>query len=117
MSAEAQVFAALKTLTADRVYPDVAPVDVQTPYITYQQVGGKPVNFLGGEQPSKTNARMQVNVWALTRAEASSLIAQVEQAMRASAAMQPTVLDGPVAIYEAATLRFGARQEFSVWTS
>lgn len=117
MSAESHVFSALKDLVDDRVYPDVAPPGVQEPYIVYQCVGGKATNFLGGETPSKTNARVQVSVWSLSRLQTSALVKQVEQAMRASAALQTTVLGSAVSDHEPETQRFGARQDFSVWTA
>lgn len=115
MTAETLLFDALKTLVANRVYPDLAPLGSVRPYITFQQVGGASVNFIDATVPSKSNARFQINVWANTRAAAALLAGQVEQALRTTVALQTTVLGQPVATYEADTLLFGTRQDFSVW--
>lgn len=117
MTVEASIYSALKTLVSNRVYPDVAPLGTVRPYATYQQAGGASVNFVDQAIPDKSNARMQINVWADTRSAASLLIKQVEQALRSATALQTTVLGQPVATYEADTLLYGARQDFSFWTA
>ena len=114
MSLESQIFDALKGLVANRVFPDVAP-DAALPYITYQQVGGDAVNFTDGTVPDRSNARMQINVWAATRVTASQLGAQVESAIRALSALQPTVLSARVALYDDDTKARGTMQDFSLW--
>lgn len=117
MTTETLLVDALKTLVANRVYPDVGPVGVLKPYITYQQVGGQPVNFLESTTPSKSNGRFQINVWADTRAAAALLAKQVTAALRGTAALQTTVLGEPVATYEEDTKLRGTRQDFSFWTA
>lgn len=116
MSVESQIFDALKGLVANRVYPDVAPDVVVKPYITYQSVGGSAINFLGSEIPGKSNARVQINVWADTRSAASTLALQVESALRGTTALQTSVMGAAVSIYEPETKLRGSRQDFSVWT-
>lgn len=116
MTVESLLYNALKSLVANRVYPDVAPFGAAKPYITYQQVGGTSVNFIDQATPSKANARFQINVWADTRGAAALLANQVEQALRSATALQTTVLGQPVATYEADTLLFGTRQDFSLWS-
>lgn len=131
MSVESAIFNALKALVANRVFPDIAPDLTARPYITYQQVGGKAVNFL--EQgaagavmtgspsapinPSQSNARIQINVWADTRGQASTLAKQVEDALRALTALHTTVEGAPIASYEADTKLRGSMQDFSFWTT
>ena len=115
MTVEASIYTALKTLVANRVYPDVAPFGAVRPFITYQQVGGTSVNFIDQTAPSKSNARFQVNVWADTRSAAALLSHQVEQALRGTTALQTTVLGQPVATYEVDTTLYGTRQDFSFW--
>jgi hypothetical protein len=115
MTVEASIYTALKTLVANRVYPDVAPFGAVKPFITYQQVGGTAVNFIDQSTPSKSNARFQVNVWADTRSAAALLSHQVEQALRTASGMQTTVLGQPVATYEVDTTLYGTRQDFSFW--
>ena len=116
MSIESILFNALKGLVANRVYPDVGPSGVVAPYLTWQQVGGQSINFLDtATLPSKANGRYQVNTWAATRAEAVALAKQVENAVRATTSLQPTVLSQPVATTDEETGRKGYRQDFSLW--
>ena len=115
MSLESTLFNTLKTLVSNRVYPDVAPLGVTKPYMTYQQVGGDAPTFLEATVPSKRNARMQVNVWSLTRAEANSLAIQVEAALVAATGIQAKPLGAFVADQEEETKLFGTRQDFSIW--
>jgi len=114
VSLEKQIFEALKGLVDERVYPDIAP-DAQLPYITYQQVGGQAVNFVDGSIPDRSNARIQVDVWAATRLQASQLSAAVESTMRSLTALQPTVLSARVDTYDEPTGARGAMQDFSLW--
>lgn len=116
MAIESQVYDALKALAGGQVYPDVAPAGTQPPYITYQAVGGQPINYLGGESPGKRNARMQVSVWAATRLAAVALAQQVEDAMRAAKPLQTEVLTGQLAVYDEETTYRGALQDYSVWS-
>ena len=116
MSIESILFTTLKGLVSNRVYPDVGPAGVVAPYITWEQVGGTPVNFLDTVTlPSKANGRFQINTWAATRAEALTLAKQVENAVRATTSLQPTVLSQPVATTDEETGRKGYRQDFSLW--
>lgn len=115
MTIEARVSALLEELAPGAVFPDVAPEKTPVPYITYQAVGGDPLNFLGGDVPGKTNTRMQVNVWAKTRLEASALGALVEGAMRAAVDLQPEVLTGRVATYDETTKYRGTMQDFNLF--
>lgn len=107
--------AALETLSA-RVFPDIAPEGTQRPYITWQAIGGKPVNFIDPTVPSKKNARVQVNVWADTRLEAATIAEQIEDTLRGIAALHTTVLGAPTSIYEPETKLKGSMQDFSFWT-
>lgn len=114
MTVEADLIAVLDPLVSSRVYPDVGADGAATPYVTYQQVGGVPANFLAGV-PDKRNGRFQINVWSLTRAEAMSLIRQIEDAVRLSSTLRATTEGGAVAVYEPETKLYGARQDFSIW--
>lgn len=117
MSIEQSIYDALRTLVANRVYPDVAPDNAARPYITYQQVGGQPVNFVDATVPSKKNGRFRVTVWAATRIEASTLMRQIEDALRVDAALQTTVLTSALAMTDTDTRLKGAQQDFSFWFS
>lgn len=117
MTTESALFDLVKGLVSNRVYPDVAPQGTTRPYITYQQIGGRPVAFLESSLPSKRNGRFQVNVWADTRLAAAALALQVEAALVAATSMQISVLTEPVSDYEEDTGLFGTRQDFSVWSN
>ncbi|WP_298406566.1 DUF3168 domain-containing protein [Janthinobacterium sp.] len=115
MSIETALFEALRGLVADRVYPDLAPENTVRPYITYQQVGGDAVNFVENTIPSKKNARMQINVWADTRLQATAMAGTVEDVLRTLIALQPTVLGAAIAAYDDETKLRGTLQYFSLW--
>lgn len=117
-SAEAIVFAALKTLAPNgdgtfRVYPDVAPAGALRPYITYQAVGGQSPNYLSNTVALQ-NARMQINVWADTRSVARALMQSVIDALT-PAPIMATTIGAPVSSYEADTKLYGSRSDFSIW--
>jgi hypothetical protein len=115
MTVEADIFTALKGLVGNRAYPDIAPANAAKPYITYQQVGGAAVNLLANAPAGKRNGRFQVNVWASTRAEASNLARQVEDALVADDALKAFVVGAPISIYEEEVLLYGTHQDFSIW--
>jgi len=116
MSIENDIFATLKTLVSNRVYRDIAPQTVTAlPRITFQQVGGNAVNFVDPTVPSKKNGRFQINVWAADRDSAMALSRQVEDTLRVATALQTTVLNAAVAIYEEDTKLYGTIQDFSFW--
>lgn len=118
MTIEEQVAAALQGLAGGQVFPDMAPEQTVAPYIVYQVVGGEPTNYLTGDAPGKTNARVQVAVWAGepgARLKASQLGEQVESAVRAVAALQPEVLTGRMSTFDEVKKLRGTIQDFSVW--
>lgn len=115
MSLEATLYSALRALVGDRVFPDVAPPTTARPYITYQAVGGEAVNFVEGGAPGTRNARVQVNVWADTRLQASQVGNAAEDILRSVAALQPVVLGAAVSMFDEDTGLRGQRQDFSFW--
>jgi len=115
MIPEMHVRNALGGLAGGRVFPDFAPAGTALPYITYQAVGGEPLNFVTGEAPDKTNTRMQVNVWAETRLDAAELGQQVELAMRSASALQVEVLTARVATFDEDTQYRGTMQDFNLF--
>lgn len=119
MTVEADIFARLGSLTSNRVYPDVAPENPTKPYIVYQQVGGEAYAFLDSTLPDKKHARIQVAVWATTRAAAAALALQIESQMVTASAFQARALGAPVSDYEPDTQPplYGTRQDFSVRSS
>lgn len=116
MTVEADLKTLLAPLVSGRVYPDLAPLGAARPCITYQQVGGESVSFVERALPSKENARMQVNVWADTRADAKAIIKLAEAALITAATMQVEAIGASQATYEPDTKVYGAMQDFSVWS-
>lgn len=111
---ESNIVTALGALVSNRIYPDVAPLNAALPLITYQQVGGQAVNYLEAVSSDKKNARMQVNVWAVTRAQSMTLIRQVEDEM-CKMPILANVEGAAIARYDDQTKQYGAIQDFSVW--
>lgn len=114
MSIEKRVAALLRT-ECPRVFPDVAPISTERPYVTYQQIGGTAIQPLGREVPSKRNAFVQVNVWADTRAEASALSERIDAAFRLATTMQATPMAEPISTNDDDLRLRGTIQEFNVW--
>jgi len=114
MTIETDLVTAIGALCAGRCYPDVAPPGTVRPYVTYQQVGGQVAEFMEGGPAPKRNARMQINVWGNSRAEANALMRQIDDALR-SAPFRGSPIGDLTAEYDAVTGDRGARQDFSLW--
>lgn len=67
-----QVYATLRGLVADRVYPAPAAAGTGVPYLTYQVVGAEPVDRLA-DAPSGMRHSVQVDCWAKTQRAAAIL--------------------------------------------
>jgi hypothetical protein len=104
----------LGTLVGSRVFPDTAPANTLLPFVIYQKVGGIDPVFADGTLPDKENARVQVQVWARKRTEASAMMRQVKAALCAAPALA-VPLGADVARNEDGF--FGAQQDFSIWYS
>ena len=111
MSLESSLQATLAAI-CPRTYPDFAPANTAAPYLTWQQIGGKSQCHLSNTVPGQRNARMQINAWAATRAEANALMLQVEAAMITTGARPTGALLATAD--EDLNLR-GAIQDFTIW--
>lgn len=114
MSLETQLYTVLSGVCA-RTFPDFAPVSTTRPYVTYQQVGGEAVNMVDRFIPNKRNARVQINVWSDTRAEAVSVMQSIEDAIRMSTAFQAEPVSAPMADFDADIPVYACIQDFSIW--
>lgn len=112
---EADLVTTLSSLVGGRVFPDVAPEGTQRPFITYQQKGGKPVNFIGAESSNKKNARIQINVWSQTRLEASAISRAIEDTV-VLAPLLGSIETGAIATFDEITQSRGTMQDFSFWS-
>jgi hypothetical protein len=113
VSLESDIIAAIGPLVANRVYPDVAPLNVAIPYITYSRVGGVPTNTLAGDSNGQ-NARIQFNFWHTRRSEVNDLAKAVKGVLTETPFFAVS-LGEPVAEFNAVTKDRGARQDFSFW--
>lgn len=114
MSLETDLYTVLSTV-CPRVYPDNAPVTTQTPYITWQQIGGDAFNYVEGTLPNRRNARIQVNVWDKSRLSSTALMLQVESALCAANQFQAGVESAHLATFDEDTDLRGCMQDFSIW--
>ena len=96
-------------------FPDFAPADTPLPYITYQQIGGDAVSYLGKEVSSKENAVMQITVWAASRKDAKAAIKAAEAALVTSGLLQATAVAASISDYEAGLPAYSSQQDFSIW--
>lgn len=115
MTVEADLRTALLAV-CPRVFPDFAPVSTARPYITYQQIGGDAINYIGQELPSLKHGMFQVNVWADTRAAASSTALLVEAALKAATAFQAQPASAPFSDFDSDIPVYGSRQDFSIYS-
>jgi hypothetical protein len=113
---EPALYDLLKTL-CPRVYPDVAPQGTEKPYMTWQAIGGEVARYLDNTAADKRNTLMQINAWALTRQDATTLIRQAEDALCGSAAFVARPQGEALSMYEPDTKLYGSVQRFSVWAS
>lgn len=113
MSIETDLVVLLKAINASS-FPDVAPQGMPAPYLTWQQIGGATVRYGDNTADSRWPA-IQINAWAKTRAEALTMIRQVEDALCASGAFQASPHGEPLSTYEPETLLYGSIQRFDVF--
>jgi hypothetical protein len=83
MTIESDVHAAIAAV-CPRVFPVLAPVRTQRPYVTVQNVGGVPTYWMDRTPADKRLLRLFVKCWANSKAEALALARQVEVAMMAA---------------------------------
>ena len=114
MSLESQLFTVLQGV-CPRTFPDFAPASTTRPYVTYQQFGGQAVNFVDRLVPSKRNARIQVNVWANSRADAVTTMQAIEDAIRMSTAFQGEPDSAMHSDFDADMAVYAAIQDFNIW--
>lgn len=114
MSLETQLYDTLKVV-CPRTFPDFAPTNTARPYVTYQQIGGDAVNMVDRWVPNKRNARMQINVWADTRASASTTMQAIEDALRMSTLFQAEPESAMTADFDADFPVYSAMQDFTIW--
>ena len=117
MALEADLFACLGSLVGGRVFPDIAPIGTQRPYITYQQVGGDAVSYDDAALPDIGNALVQINVWADNRLSAVMVARLAESALISCASFvaRPTGAFVSRVQEDIEPVLYGTLQDFSIW--
>jgi hypothetical protein len=96
-----------------KVRPEVADPSDPPPYVVYTQYFGTRVQHLRGDS-GLANPRFQVDVYALTKAEAVQIKNRARAAIDACAALGAVFIEDGSG-YESDTKRYRQRQDFSFW--
>jgi hypothetical protein len=106
------LFAALSGVAGGRVFPNVAPNNVQKPYVVYARVSSAPENTLADGAPIE-NTRLQVDCFDTTYAAALALAAAVKTAIKSSAITHVLLLEQDQ--FEPEALLHRVILDFSIW--
>lgn len=114
MSMQEAFVALVQNATAadDRVYPQIAPDNVQRPYIVYQRVTENVENVLAG-RTGLINTRLQVDVYATTYAQAQQIATAVADLMASWALPNVSILSQD--IYESEVKLHRVMTDYSIW--
>ena len=115
MTIEADIVTVLKTVTP-LVFLDFAPVTTTRPYVTFQQIGGLPINYVNKELADNKNGEFQINAWGSSRVQVAALMLQIEEALRAASAFVAEPMSQPVSDYDHDVPVYGARQDWTIWS-
>lgn len=113
MSIETLLPPLLDPLADGRVYPDEAPDLTQTPYVTWQQAGGRPFQYQEGGRADLREARVQFAVWAETRLAANNLMRAIDDVLVGTPVFAES-LGELTAVRDETTGLYGARQDFYI---
>lgn len=120
MTMESDLTTRLKTVSAN-VFPDFAPGGTVAPWITYQHIGGQPMQYVDGAAADKRHTMLQINVWAASRLQALSLARQVEAAICNLAATsfvaQPASEPISTSEPDVKPPLYGCMQDFDIWSA
>lgn len=114
MTVESDIYNTLKTLVSNRVFPDIAPISTVKPYITYSQIGGEAISYIENTVPDGKIGRFQFNVWADTRASASSVMLGVEAALITATAFAARPIGASSSSYDYDMALYGSMQDFTI---
>ena len=107
--------AGLGALVGARIYPDVAPMGVATPYVVWSEVGNAPTNNLSGGVPDVNNYRVQLAVLGGSALQARNVAEQARAAMATAAGFKSIEVDYGSLDFDDGSKVFGVRVDFSVW--
>lgn len=114
MALESDLMARLLTV-CPRVHIGTAPFDTKLPYVTWQHIGGDPLEWLDNTVADKRNAQIQINTWAATPLQAFQLIQVIEATLRAAMpALIARPLSEPIGAYDDADVASGYLQSYTI---
>jgi hypothetical protein len=117
MSVQSDIKTALNAVASGRVYPQVAPAEVDRPFVVYRKVDEDPVMTLQG-YTGLTNFTFAFDCWADTYLEALTLADSVRAAVEAAAALKPlSRVPSGADDYEPAVDEFIETVVYSLWHS
>jgi hypothetical protein len=111
---EEALYGLLNPLAAGGASPDVTPDTPVFPCITYQQVGGETYQYVEKALPDHRHARVQINVHAESRLQASTIAREIERALIESP-LVAQAYGAFVSTYEDTLKIYGTRQDFGIW--
>ena len=114
---EAKLYACLKSLCANRVFPDFAPMSTARPYVTYVQIGGEALSRIGAGVHGLKHGRFQCDVWGDSRLQCSALMLQIEQALLSAGDFQARAIGAMRSNYDPDMLIYQGSQDFSVFSA
>lgn len=98
-----------------RIHVGAAPFGTAMPYVTWQHIGGDPIDFLDNSVGDKRNAQIQVNTWASTPLQAFSLMQEIEGALRSAVTrFIARPLSQPIGAYDDADEISGYLQSYTI---
>ena len=107
-----EIFTALSGVAGGRVFPNIAPNDVQKPYVVYARVSSAPDNTLADGAPVE-NTRLQVDCFDTSYAAAVTLAMAVKTAMKSSPIAHLLLLEQDQ--FEPEALLHRVILDFSIW--
>ncbi len=114
MALESDLMARLLT-ACPRVHVGAAPFGTTMPYVTWQHIGGTPLEWLDNTVADKRNAEIQINTWAATSQQAFQLIQTIEATLRAAMpALIARPLSEPIGAYDDADVASGYLQSYTI---
>lgn len=116
MSMEQHLDAHLRALCPN-VHPDIAPPGTPRPYITWQALGGEVARFLDNTAADKRNTLLQIDAWAHTRIQATTLIRSIEDTLAASPHFVARPQGEAMSTFEPVTGLYGSIQRYSIWAT
>ena len=126
MSAEAGIydrlsnFVGLTALVSTRIFPDIAPQDVDDPFVTYDRISTDRDSLLSADSGVVT-ARFQMSAWSQSKGTAIAVAAKIRAAYQrytgtnASVVFLDSYLVNEVDLYDTATKYHQVALDFEIW--